>query len=122
MGESRALARLACARLYADTAAATLAARTGESAWDTLCVCPVRQPEAGHCRSHQAKAEFLERLAARYGLRQSFGQFIEFVVHRFLLSIGCSLFLLVPLVHQARRLRRSDQYGEIFCWNRTWLV
>jgi len=43
----------------------------------------VRQPETGQRHAGEADAEFLQRSSARYGLGQSLGQFIEFLVHNF---------------------------------------
>src|SRR5439155_14628279 len=41
------------------------------------------QPQRGDREAREADAEFLERRAARNGLGQALGQFIELVVHNF---------------------------------------
>ena len=51
----------------------------------------VRQPQRGQRNPHDADAEFLQRTAARDGLRQAFGQVIEFVVHNFPFVLVCFL-------------------------------
>jgi len=43
----------------------------------------IRQPEAGQRHAGEADAEFLQRCAARDGLGQALGEFIELVVHTF---------------------------------------
>src|SRR5439155_8511174 len=43
----------------------------------------VRQPQGGQRDTRETDAEFLQRPAARDGLGQALGQFIEFVVHSF---------------------------------------
>jgi hypothetical protein len=63
--------------------------RTAASApeWKTrrivFGICLVRQPEGGQRHAGQPNAESLQRLPPRYGLGQSFGQFIEFIIHNF---------------------------------------
>ena len=47
------------------------------------CLRLVRQPEAGQRHPSETNAEFLQRCAARDGLGQAFGEFIELVVHIF---------------------------------------
>jgi hypothetical protein len=73
------------------TALVVFVARSGLLALSGLGV--IRQPEAGESQAGQADAEFLERLAARGGLGQTFGQLIEFVVHTlpFVLFVCCSV-------------------------------
>jgi hypothetical protein len=43
----------------------------------------VRQPETGQRHAGKANAEFLQRRASRDRLSQTFGGFIELVVHSF---------------------------------------
>ena len=52
---------------------------------------PVGQPEAGQRHAGEADAEFLQRRAARDGLGQALGQFIELVVHNVPFSFGFSV-------------------------------
>jgi hypothetical protein len=49
----------------------------------------VRQPEASQGHSSEANAESLECRSARAGLSEALRQFIEFVIHTFLLSLIC---------------------------------
>ncbi len=69
----------------AEAAAAIIVAATTGTAWQTLLgrSGQARQPEASHCHAGQPDAEFLQRLSPRYRLGQTFGQFIEFVIHTF---------------------------------------
>jgi hypothetical protein len=46
-----------------------------------LCLRIVRQAQRGQRDARETDAEFLQRAAARDGLGQAFGEFIEFVVH-----------------------------------------
>jgi hypothetical protein len=52
---------------------------------------PVRQPETGQRHSSERDAKFFQRSSARDRLGQSFGQFIEFIVHNFpfILDLSC---------------------------------
>jgi hypothetical protein len=57
----------------------------------------IRQPKAGQRHSGQADAEFLQRLPPCYRLGQSFGQFIEFVIHKLSFRFASFLSWLVVL-------------------------
>jgi hypothetical protein len=48
-----------------------------------VCLCAIRQPEAGQRHSGQARTELFQRLPPSSGLGQASGQFIEFVGHNF---------------------------------------
>src|SRR5439155_22467248 len=53
------------------------------------CVCPAHE-HRGQRDTREANAEFLQRSAPRDGLSQTFGQFIEFVVHNLHFPWSCS--------------------------------
>ena len=46
---------------------------------------PCSPGQTGQCHAGEADAELLQRRAARDGLSQTLGEFIEFVVHNFVL-------------------------------------
>jgi hypothetical protein len=61
------------------------AAEAGLIAFAVECLgfSAVRQSKPGQCDASEPNAEFPQRSAARDGLSQTFGQFIEFFVHNF---------------------------------------
>src|ERR1051326_6933973 len=92
---SQSLQAIAPETITAVPVAALVAANVGFVGWGVVAdgptwqaifvarLCLVRQPEAGQRHAGKADAEFLQRRAARDGLGEVLGEFIEFVVHGF---------------------------------------
>ena len=73
----------------AETDATTSAVGAGEARLASALVAGVlglgfvRQPKRREREAREAEADFLQRCAARDGLREALGEFIELVVHNF---------------------------------------